>query len=309
MAEKEYTDEEIEELDRFLQFEFYYEIYQELTNKDSEDFELFEPLECCRVILLAIEQIEDNKTKPLTISRRLKKELNLLYGEKPLTDEQRYFLYEYILNYFEDVRREDKQIEICCSEILKLQRNLDVYEDDENVINDTKPTPYNFKEVLKHLDTLLTYKEKITYLLQQKTDYEQNRMLLDDAWGRTPFHEQCQLEIDKLEKQAKLEVTESESKNNIKKHKELTLDRAVLAMSYLLDELKVKCPLSKKKEFIDFITPFSPNTIKTKLENLHDKQEKNFVEYEKDLETISKYFENLGLVKIVEQIKEDLEFE
>ncbi len=308
MAKKEYSDEEVQELDGFLQFKFYYEIYQELTNKDSENFELFEPLECCRVILLAIEQIEENKAKPLTISRQLRKELNLLYGEKPLTDEQRYFLYEYILNYFENVRREDKQIEICCSEILKLQKKLDVY-DNEDETDETKQRLYDFQEIIKHLNSLPTYKEKITYLLQQKTDYEQNRMLLDDAWGRTPFHEQCQLEIDKLEKQAKLEVTESESKNNLKKHKELTLDRAVLAMSYLLDELNVKCPLSKKKEFIDFITPYSLNTIKTKLENLHDKQDKNFVEYEKDLQIISKYFENLGLVNIVEQIKEDLEFE
>ncbi len=100
-----------------------------------------------------------------------------------------------------------------------------------------------------------------------------------------------------------------EENNVIKKHKDITLDRAVLAMSYLLDELNVKCPLSKKKEFIAFLTPFSPNTIKTKLENLHEKQDKNFVEYEKDLDVISKYFENLGLVKIVEQIKKDLEFE
>ncbi|MCA1625458.1 MAG: hypothetical protein LC768_09810 [Acidobacteria bacterium] len=308
MVIKEYTDEEIEELDDFLQFEFYYEIYQELTNKDGKNFELFEPLECCRVISLAVKQIEESKAKPLTVSRHLKKELNLLYGEKPLTDKQRYFLYEYILDYFVNVRREDKQIEICCSEILKLQQNLEVYEDDEDVTNDPEQILFDFKEVLKHLETFSTYKEKITYLIQRKTDYEQNRMLLDDAWG-TPFHEKCQLEIEKLEKLAMLEATQIESKNSIKKHKDLTLDRAVLAMSYLLDELNVKCPLSKKKEFIAFLTPFSPNTIKTKLENLHEKQEKNFVEYEKDLETISKYFENLGLVKIVEQIKEDLEFE
>ncbi len=31
MVIKEYSDEEVEELDGFLQFEFYYEIYQELT--------------------------------------------------------------------------------------------------------------------------------------------------------------------------------------------------------------------------------------------------------------------------------------
>lgn len=86
MAEKDYTDKELEILDSFLQYEFYYEIYQELTNKDSIYFGLFEPLEFCQLMLLTVQMVEENKTRPLSISRHLKKELTLLYGEKPLTD-------------------------------------------------------------------------------------------------------------------------------------------------------------------------------------------------------------------------------
>jgi hypothetical protein len=41
--EKEYTDKELEILDSFLQFEFYYKIYEKLTTKDSIYFGLFEP--------------------------------------------------------------------------------------------------------------------------------------------------------------------------------------------------------------------------------------------------------------------------
>ncbi len=33
MAEKDYSDEEIEELDNFLQLEGYYDMYEQLTDK------------------------------------------------------------------------------------------------------------------------------------------------------------------------------------------------------------------------------------------------------------------------------------
>jgi len=306
MKEKEYSDKEIEVLDSFLQYEFYYEIYEKLTNKDSEYFGLFEPLEFCQAMLLTVQMIEANKTKPLTISKHLKSELTLLNGEKPLTDEQRYFFYEYVLDFFVNVRREDEQIEICCSEILKLQENLDVYENK----TETAKRKDAFETVKENLETLPTLKEKIASLIDEKTNYEQNRSGFEWTFGNEKtFAEKCDLEINRLKEIWALEKEEIDSKENQKKHKDLTLDRAVLAMSYLLDELNVRCPLSKKKEFIDFITPYSPNTIKTKLENLHEKQEKNFVEYEKDLQVISKYFESLGLLKIVKQIKDDLEFE
>lgn len=305
MEEKEYSDEEIEELDSFLQFEFYYEIYSKLTNQDSENFGLLEPLECCQVVLQAVEMIEENKTKPLTVSNHLKKELTLLYGEKPLTDEQRYFLYTYMLDYFVNVRREDEQIEICCSEILKLRKNLKVPEKK----TDTLKHEYAFALVKVHLKTLPTIKEKIAYLINKKAYYEQNASGLDWSIGEVKtFAEKCDLEIKRLKEIQALKQEETVSKENPQKHKDLTLDRAVLAMSYLLDELNVKCPLSKKKEFIDFLTPYSPNTIKTKLENLHEKADLKPDKYEEDLRIISKYFENLGLTKIVEQIKRDLDF-
>jgi hypothetical protein len=236
-------------------------------------------------MLQIIKLIEENKAKPLTVSRHLKKELTFLYGEKPLTDEQRYFLYEYALDFFVNSRREDEQIEICCSEILKLQESLDVYENK----TETAKRKDAFETVKENLETLPTLKEKIACLIDEKTNYEQNKSGFEWTFGNEKtFAEKCDLEINRLKEIWVLEKEEIDSKENQKKHKDLTLDRAVLALSYLLDELNVKCPLSKKKEFIDFITPYSPNTIKTKLENLHEKQEKNFVEYEKDLQVISK---------------------
>ena len=143
-----------------------------------------------------------------------------------------------------------------------------------------------------------------------------NSIVPDDLFSRQAF-ENLKKEFEEKIEQEKIEVQnrqilgdsldDSDKKEILKKHKELTLDRAVLTISYLLDELDVKCPLSKKKEFIAFITPYSPNTIKEKLENLHEKADIKPDKYEEDLQIIIKYFENLGLTKIVDQIKRDLE--
>ncbi len=58
MKKKKLTDTDTEELDGFLQYEFYHDVYEELTNKDDDNFELFEPLEFCRVFSQTVEIIE-----------------------------------------------------------------------------------------------------------------------------------------------------------------------------------------------------------------------------------------------------------
>ena len=63
MKKKQLTDTDTEELDGFLQYEFYHDVYEELTNKDDDNFELFEPLEFCRVFSQTVEIIEQNKAK------------------------------------------------------------------------------------------------------------------------------------------------------------------------------------------------------------------------------------------------------
>ena len=305
MAEKEYTDEEIEELDSFLQFEFYYGIYKELANKNGKYFDLFEPLECCRVMSLSVELVAENKAKPLTISRHLKKEFTLLYGEKPLTDEQRFFLYEYILDFFGLEKLGNEQLTACCSEILKLQQSLDVKW--ETVETPKSEDKFDFQKTLEHSETLSDYKEKIAYLIQQKTKFEQNQKGSDwNLDNEKNFAEKCQLEIDKLEKLRQLEATPKQTTDGIKKHKALTLDRATLLLNYLFTYTKANCHNTKKAEVISFLTGYSENTIGDKLSALHSKADDNFINYEKDMMIVRKYFENLGLSEIVEMIDRDL---
>jgi len=154
MAKKKKELTEIEELDEFLQYEGYHDIYEELTDKDSEYFELFEPLEFCQAFSQTFEYIEQNKARPLSVSRHLQKELTLPRGGKPLTDKQRYFFYDKLLWWFEN-NRDDKQINICCREIKKLQEELGVYNDEV----ETSRRKNAFEEVLEHLETLTTFQK------------------------------------------------------------------------------------------------------------------------------------------------------
>jgi hypothetical protein len=89
----------------------------------------------------------------------------------------------------------------------------------------------------------------------------------------------------------------------------LTLDRATLALNYLLTCAKANCHNTEKAKFISFLTGFSENTITQKLSKLHEKADLNFVNYEKDMKIIHKYFENLGLPDISNQIDNDLKVE
>jgi hypothetical protein len=78
----------------------------------------------------------------------------------------------------------------------------------------------SFGKVLEHIETLPTYKEKIAYLIVQKTTYEQNQEGLVWNFGDSKnFAEKCQLEIDKLEKLMRLEATPKQTTDSIKKHK------------------------------------------------------------------------------------------
>lgn len=296
--------EDVWTLDDYLDNEFSYDIYDELTDKDGENFELFEPLEFFRVFYLSVEEIEQGKAKPLAVSNLLKNDL-CLNGDQKLTDEQRYFFFEKIFDYYSNLRREDKQIDICCREIMKLQENLDVYGEDEEI--ETPKRKDAFEEVLEHLETLPAYKEKISYLIQRKTTYEQNKRGLD--WNinhEKTFDEKCQLEIDKLQKLMRLEATPKQANDGIKKHKDLTLDRVALAMNYLLTSAKANCHNTEKAKFISFLTGYSEKQIAQKLSKLHKKEDENYTAYEKDMKLINQYFTKLGLTEITNQIEKDL---
>jgi len=307
MAKKKKKLTEIEVLDKFLRLEGYHEIYEELTDKDSRYFELFEPLGFFQVFSRTFKHIEKNKSKPLSISKFLQKELALLHSKKPLTDKQRYFFYDKLLWWFENIREEDKQLNICCREIEKLKDNLEV------IWKEVK-TPERedvFAKDLKHLETLPSEKDRIAYLIQRRAEEQQSRQY----WklpGEKTLAEKYGLEIDKRKELMKLEESQAASITDVKKHKDLTLDRAVLLVDYIFKAAKVNCKNTQKAKVISFLTGYSENTIvqsfsrieKEKLE-IEDESEISDKFYN-DMKIVRDYVEKIGLAEAVKIIDKDL---
>ncbi|HMS38925.1 MAG TPA: hypothetical protein PKE69_01775 [Pyrinomonadaceae bacterium] len=156
MKKKKLTDEELEELDSYLNCEFNHDIYAELTANDEWNFELFSPLEFFRMFYSQIHFIETDKAKPLFVVRSLE---NL-----SLSGDQFDFLYEKIIDFFSDVRAEDEQIEVCCREISRLKENLE--EEPEEV------------EKTESSETLESY-IKNKFYIEMLEDIEENPTLFD----------------------------------------------------------------------------------------------------------------------------------
>lgn len=296
---KEPTEVSIDDLDVFLNDEFNHDIYEQLTGDDYKDFKgLFEPLEFFKLFYNTTGFIQKNKARPLFVASVLEK---LSLSEEQLW----YFLFK-MNRFFDDSAKRDTSIKICCAEIQKIQDKLEAFENPED--DPVYENPYDFAKVLEHLATLNSYKEKLAYLHERRVEYQQNHAY---DWDHPTFAEKCYLEISKLENLRRLEPTSQRQKAELSKHSDARLERVVLALNYLLDAAGVSesCQKSKRINFIDFVSPYSRNTIKQQLDKLHEKASENPSEYKRDMAMIRGYFADLGLTEIVKQVDRDLEFE
>jgi hypothetical protein len=321
---KEYSDLEIEELDKYLQNGTNYEIYERLigdgTYCDSngkwlpEEWckDLFTPLEFIRLLDQQKSFIEQNKQKPLFVAKTLR--------ELKLSDLQFEFLYDYILPYFAVDRQKDENIDLCCREITKHQETLEVYEDEEDDEDKTILTSEQkdeFEEVLEHLETLEVYKEKIAYLIKKKAHYDQNKVGFTLDWGgdEPDFSGKCQIEIDKLKELHELEKSANHIPDDLKKHKDLTLDRSVLFVEYILRHLKTSCKNTDKAKAISFLTGYSEQKIAQSFSRLEKEKseikEKTEISDKilKDSNIVRKYLQILGLEEIEKEMNKDLELD
>lgn len=301
MLEKEYTDEELEELDGYLNDEWNHNIYEELCGEEYNDYEdLFEPLEFFHLIYSQIEFVKANKAKPLFVARNLKK--------LSFTDKQLDFLYSKIESYFYKKREDDKQLNVCCKEIDKLRNNLDVDDEDEEIEVQT-PRPYDFKAVLAHLETLETLREKVAYLIEQRVSYQQSTQKSFD-FDNPNFADKCNLEIEKLEKLARLKSIPQKTEQKtveVAKNKDLTVDRTIFLLNRLIPSFS-DCDATKKAEFINFLTGFDYETIRQRFSSIHKKDYEKPQAFKKDMEIVCKYLEILGLTNVISEIKKDLDF-
>ncbi len=141
-----------------------------------------------------------------------------------------------------------------------------------------------------------------------------------------------EIELQKKESLNRQELEASNSTDSekviLEKHKDITIDRATLFLSYLLDfanekrrenfGLKNKKPLkdADKDRAIDFLTPFTGKQSKklhkgfkdeiAKIAEEKDEVSEKFNKFYNDVKIIRNYFEMLGLSEIVNRIDSDL---
>ncbi|MDX1943186.1 MAG: hypothetical protein SFU99_21660 [Saprospiraceae bacterium] len=164
----------------------------------------------------------------------------------------------------------------------------------------------DLNKVLKHLNTINDLKEKIKYLIEVKTRYDQNE---DDFshWGIT-FSQQCQFEIDKYLSFLDLEGTPIELPNP-----EFTTARQVLALYYLLNYAKATTATADKTNFArftQFLTGKEAGNSTIRNTNIYKRWKDVFSNSERkniqDLQYIRPFFEKLGLLEVVKMIDNDI---
>lgn len=188
------------------------------------------------------------------------------------------------------------------SDSLKIRQENKKKRDEE--IENSEMDKYDFKRVKKHLSNLETVEEKLICLINLRADYlQQKENIPRGDWYKPEFNELCDAEINKLKELKELKLNKTKGI----KHSDLRLDRAVLLMHYIFKAAKVNCHNTKKAKVINFLTGFSENTSGDKFSALYSKSEKNFVDFEKDVEIVNSYLKMLGLTEMVEVLNKDVE--
>jgi hypothetical protein len=211
-------------------FDFYYNTgnipNHDLVSETVEYFEtgvrkgFFEPLEFMNLLWKQYNYVNANIQKPHTVITALK--------ALPMTDEQKHVLFGFILKWFGGYPVENMSIQYEATLRLIEKEFLSYPEDTpekdfcrrdwvnynfhkllaasltDSMNGKGQNAEYEFEKVREHLKTLQTVKEKIEFLTEMQTSFRQDKNSWELPIG-TPFDEQCELEIKKLEKLFKLE--------------------------------------------------------------------------------------------------------
>ena len=278
---------ELEEISAKNDLDFYYNA-ENIPNQDLvfgtlEYFEkgkrkgFFEPLEFINLLWKQYEFVKANIQKPHTTIQTLK--------ALPLNEEKKHVLLGFILKWFGGypVQNMNKQYDTTLRLIEKeflsfkkqtlekqfCQKDWDKYSrlrQIEGFMADRingKPenSEYDFQKLKEYLNTIPELKEKIKFLDTIKTEYQQNKTGWEISIG-TPFDEQCELEIRKLQKIFDLDkihsssVSKSQFKISDKKGAKVDLLRIFSALYELRFVDKQNGELPTKKEFIEAVGEF-----------------------------------------------------
>jgi hypothetical protein len=182
----------------------------------------FEPLEFMNLLWEQYNFVNANIQKAHTTITALK--------ALPLTVEQKHVLFGFILKWFGgypienmnkqydstlrllekeflSYKKQTPEKQFCQKDFVQYNRLKQI----EGLMNDRingkgQNAEYDFVKVKEYLKILPDVKEQIKFLTDIKTEYQQNKTGWEIEIG-TPFDEQCELEIKKLDKIFKLEQT------------------------------------------------------------------------------------------------------
>lgn len=174
---------------------------------------------------------------------------------------------------------------------------------------------FDFERVKDWLRQIPDAREKLKFLYEIKTEFEQSRPSIESFSNirsdiKLHFARNCDLEIEKIERLAALEQEEGRLQNSGSKErrdsdKSGTRYQNLLAIHYLLLYAKASCHNTKKAAFASFLTGYSENTFRQQWSNIHQKDERNKT-WESDMRTVRDHFAALGLTEVVALIDNDL---
>lgn len=217
MAKKKTNDNELELIEAFFSTKsehnnnFFFKIYNE-----SESEKIFEssliPLQNIKSL---INICYTGRAKPLQTAKEVINDIHLFKDF-----DQKMFVYQLLVEYLNITVWTDadgkeirlKQIKELIDNEFKYLRNPKWKSESDLTVK-----RYDFETVKKHLETITDTKEKIKYLIEQKTEYLQNQkgMTFGKEWnGEKSFDQKCELEINKLNTIASLKVDTPKQINN-----------------------------------------------------------------------------------------------
>jgi hypothetical protein len=225
------------EITAYLHNDLNIEIYEDLT--ESKDWKgLFEPLEFFNMLYTEFEFFKTNVLRYLDIKKH--------FGKLKLKEEQRYYFLWALTQVIDEAFPHDQIYWDTTEKSRDYINNLydeikgKLYPEPVEVISE-----WSFDNVKEHIATLPDTKEKIKYLIEVKTDYEQNAGI--DLTLGTPFNKQCEFEIKKLKAFEELE----KDANNVSQKSEIPVSKFKLRESILskADFIRIVNALSEMKAF------------------------------------------------------------
>lgn len=211
-------------IEAYLDSKDHLNLYKEVL-QDSRWKDTFKPLDLLNLLQKKVQVCCAYYNDPTRVINHFKL-MNL-------NDQQFYCFYHFLIENLEDILTlKDDVVEdykVSPLELIVEMIKIEYVKIEKKINSETYK--YDFEKVKNHLQTLNNYTKKITYLIEQKTLYQQDDSKPKDIPSPN-FETKCNIEIEKLEKLSEFEEKEDD-----------------LLTSNTLSKLKLSNKLSK----IDFI--------------------------------------------------------